>query len=368
MQPLVGLSIMHEPEFLQASLPLFQSSQVDVIEWSFDTIRYEKYKPKWLHQLLTEYSRNKRLIGHGVRYSLFDAKWGRRQTVWLNQLKKEVKKYRYNHISEHFGFMSSADFHKGAPLPVPLNKNTLQIGINRLRKLQEASQLPVGIENLAFSFCLDDVKKQGEFINRLISPVKGFVILDLHNVYCQAINFNVDIKEIIAFYPLHKVKEIHISGGSWQKSVYAKNIKSVRRDTHDEKVPADLFAILEWALKKCPYLEYVIFERLGHTLTDVKEQEQFRKDFLKIKKIVSESQTNFSKKTILPKAKINYPVFTDKLLFRQQQIILKTLKENKNPYRAIDELQNNTLLNKWHISDWNPSMVETAISLIEKWG
>src|SRR5438128_440545 len=138
MKPLVGLSLMHEPEFLQASLPLFENSEVDAIEWSFDTIRYEMYKPEWLHQLLQDDSKNKRVIGHGVRFSLCDAKWSDRQTVWLNGLKKEIKKYNYSHITEHFGFMSSTDFHKGAPMPVPLNKTTLQIGIDRLQRIQGA--------------------------------------------------------------------------------------------------------------------------------------------------------------------------------------------------------------------------------------
>ncbi len=368
MKVQLGLSLMHEPEFLKAALPLFQNGDVDILEWSFDTIRYEKHKPKWLDQLLKEYSKNDRLIGHGVRYSLFDAKWTKRQTRWIDQLKKEVKKYKYNHITEHFGFMSSADFHKGAPLPVPLTKATLAMGINRLRQIQEASQLPVGVENLAFSFSEKDVKEQAEFLKKLIKPINGFLILDLHNIYCQAKNFEMNIDELIDLYPLDKVKEIHVSGGSWQKSIYTKSIITIRRDTHDEKIPTELFSVLENTLKKCKYLEYVIFERLGHTLGDEKEQKQFRNDFLRLKKIVSAAENPSGKKSGNFNSKnTGHPPINDSRLYKQQQFIVKTLHRNKDPKTILETLKNGDLKD-WNISNWNDSMVEAANFLIKRWG
>lgn len=369
MKPLVGLSLMHEPEFLQAALPLFQNSEVDCVEWSFDTIRNENFKPAWLHELLKAYSENGRLIGHGVKFSIFDALWTKRQDKWLNDLKKEVKKYHYVHITEHFGFMSNNDFHKGTPLPVPLGKNTLQIGRDRLKQIQNAAQLPVGIENLPFSFSKEDVKSQGEFLKKLIASVNGFIILDLHNVFCQAKNFKVDIHELIALYPLDRVKEIHISGGSWQNSVYTKNIKKVRRDTHDERVPSELFPVLEATLKKCPHLEYVIFERLGHTLGDRKEQAQFRKDFLKIKKIVNSVPGSSFKRAKYGKGmkKEMGKGLSDKKLNTEQRTILKALKNISDPNKALTVLKQKQLPD-WKVEYWNPSMVETAIALIKKWG
>ncbi len=295
MKPLVGLSLMHEQEFLQAALPLFVNNEVEVVEWSFDILLNEKPKPLWLHDLLKEYSENNRLIGHRVRYSLLDAKWTQRQNAWLKKLSTELKRYSYNYITEHFGFMSSNDFHKGAPLPVSLNKASLRIGHDRIKRLQQTvGNLPIGIENLAFAFSINDVKKHGEFLNELIKPVNGFLILDLHNIYCQSENFKTDFMDIVRSYPLEKVREIHISGGSWQKSVYSKTIKKVRRDTHDDKVPSKIFEALPEVLKLCPNLKYIIFERLGTSLKDEKDKMQFRKDFLKIRSIVKNSDVEFN--------------------------------------------------------------------------
>jgi hypothetical protein len=49
------------------------------------------------------------------------------------------------------------------------------------------------LENLALSFSVDDVKHQGEFLEKLVEPVNGFLILDLHNLYCQSHNFDIPL-------------------------------------------------------------------------------------------------------------------------------------------------------------------------------
>ncbi len=61
---------------------------------------------------------------------------------------------------------------------------------------------PVGLENIAFAFCLHDVRQHGDFLDQLLDLVHGFIILDLHNVYCQAMNFDVPADELLACYPL----------------------------------------------------------------------------------------------------------------------------------------------------------------------
>ncbi len=179
-KPLLGLSMMADANFVSAVMPLLESDEIDILEWSFDT-SYGAGEPRWLTDLLNFYSENKRLLGHGVYYSLFDAKWAERQDYWLQQLKIETEKRKYNHITEHFGFMNTENFHQGVPLPVPLHSEILKIGKDRLLRLQDVVEIPIGIENLAFSFSADDVREQGDFLSRLIEDIDGFLILDLHN-------------------------------------------------------------------------------------------------------------------------------------------------------------------------------------------
>lgn len=359
-KPLLGLSMMAEIDYISAILPLLENEEVDVLEWSFDTF-YDAEEPVWLQNLLDFYSENNRLIGHGVYYSLFDALWTERQDQWLEKLKLETQKRNYRHITEHFGFMNTENFHQGIPLPVSLNSRTLQLGKDRLLRLQNVLEIPVGIENLAFSFSIDDVKEQSVFLDKLVEDIDGFLILDLHNIYCQASNFGIDMMELIALYPLGKVKEIHLSGGSWEDSIYTKN-KRIRRDTHDDSIPEELFNILPNVLSKCEHLEYIIIERLGNTIKTEQEKTHFLSDYRRVRKILNHSNSKFQKKEWTKKDIVLQEPFEDSLLFEDQKILTQLLFDSTNP----DSIKNYSF-NEFNPENWDLEMINTATNIIKKW-
>jgi uncharacterized protein (UPF0276 family) len=278
----VGLSLMLEPAFIAAALPLLESGSVNVLEWSFDIGWGPQSLPDWAGALLTEYSDESLLYGHGVTFSPLSGQWTDRQADWLRCFAEECELRSYQHVSEHFGFMTAADFHQSAPLPVPMTEATVRLGQERLKQLKGICNVPVGLENLAFAFGLDDVQRQGEFLDRLLEPVDGFLLLDVHNLFCQQCNFGMTPDALLDSYPLERVRELHISGGSWSESNAEPDRGPVRRDTHDQAVPDGAFAFLQTALGRCPNVELVIFERLGDTIFTTREAEQYVADFHKV--------------------------------------------------------------------------------------
>lgn len=274
----VGLSLMLEEEYRAAAYPLLDAGEVDILEWSFDTCWGEAAVPEWAEGLIDFYSRKDRLLGHGVYFPLFAVDWKKPHRRWMMLLGRELKKHRYRRLSVHYGFMGAGSFVRSAPLPVPQTANSLQLGRKRLRRLAEVSKVPVGLENLAFAFGKAEVEGQGGFLDRLLEPVGGFLLLDLHNLYCQIRNFRESETALSAGYPLDRVREIHVSGGSWRKSI--------RRDTHDGPVPEEVFRLLVLALEKCPNADAVIFERLGDTLGTAAARRRFQSDYRRIRSIV----------------------------------------------------------------------------------
>lgn len=282
--PKVGLALMPEPEFARAAFPLFAAGEVEVAEWSFDVLWDGTPAPDWLAALLDEYEAAGRLLGHGVSYSIFTAGNEERAEAWCAHLAEECRGRRYRWVSEHFGFMSAGDFHRGAPLPVPFTAAFLALGRQRLERMAAAAGLPVGLENLAFAFGLDDVRRQGDFLDALLAPVDGFLLLDLHNIHCQARNFDLSTDDLLAAYPLERVRELHLSGGSWSEAAG----ETVRRDTHDGPVPEEVFPLLAHALHVCPHVEAVIFEHLARGLPDEESHDRFRADFRRMAGLVHE--------------------------------------------------------------------------------
>ncbi len=355
----LGISLMPEGAFLQAVLPLFASGDVDVVEWSFDTFpKYERV-PDWIKGMLQEFGDAGKLLGHGVYYSVFNALWSEQQQAWLDRAKLATQQHSYTHISEHFGFMSSDNYHASFPLPISLSKVALEVGKDRLKRLADAVQLPVGIENLAFSFSKKDVFEQGVFIDKLLEVVDGFILLDLHNIYCQAHNFGVEILELVELYPLEKVKEIHLSGGSWQESIYRK--EQVRRDTHDGKVPKILMDVLPKVLAKCPHVEFVILERLGHTFSSPESVKQYQNDFYQIKSIIDNTPERIVGNWGKPFEFETEPV-NSKSLYQEQILLAQMLKTN-----SVADIKKSNRFEYWNVSDWDVAMVDTAKQISDKW-
>lgn len=359
-------------QILTASLPLFEDEKIEAIEWSFDTLFKLSEIPEWFADLVEAFGEQNRLIGHGVYFSIFSGKWLPEQQIWLDKLRKICKQFHFDHITEHFGFLTGEDFHKGAPISVPFTRSTLAIGIDRLQRIQEACNCPVGLENLAFSYSLDEVKRHGEFLNQLADGVNGFIILDLHNLYCQSHNFDLPFEEIIQLYPLQKVREIHISGGSWDdKSVeYG---KKVRRDTHDFSVPQEVFDYLKSALNICPNLKYVVLEQLGTALDSADQQEAFRSDFLTMDRIIKKNTASFpvwTQNHFLPEQRIIPASLPreDLLLFDQQRQLSHILETASGVSNAKKMLGSSLLAgSEWSVEDWEPYMLETALAIAQKW-
>jgi uncharacterized protein (UPF0276 family) len=270
---------------------------------------------------LKTFSKEQRLIGHGVYFSLFSGRWLPEQQQWLHHLEKLSSTFRFDHISEHFGFMTGENFHYGAPLSVPFTKTTLAIGQDRLKRIFNACHCPVGLENLAFAYSLDEVRKQGAFLDQLVDPVNGFIILDLHNLYCQLHNFDIAFDDLITAYPLHRVREIHVSGGSWDDSPLLP-AKKIRRDTHDDAVPEEVFQLLAYAIERCENVKYVVLEQIGAALDTPESKEQFQQDFLRLHSIVEQENRKGpenSTLSFLPTMRYSseQPV-EDELLYAQQ--------------------------------------------------
>ena len=361
-----------DADILGACLPLMQESRIEALEWSFDALYKVQKIPGWFQELLAAFSHEKRLIGHGVFFSLFSGKWLPEQKAWIKKLQETCTEFQFDHITEHFGFMTGANFHQGAPLNIPYTPATLAIGQDRLKRIYDACRCPVGLENLAFSYSLDEVKQHGEFLEQLLESVNGFIILDLHNLWCQIHNFSIPFEEIINLYPLDKVREIHISGGSWDDSLIDEG-RTIRRDTHDDAVPPEVFGLLDLTIEHCPYLKYVVLEQLGNGLASDESKQTFYHDFLKMEGLVH--QKNLSRSyhhapySFLPPSFSLPATVAEDLPLHQQQLELSGILESaiscEEARRLLD--QSSLAFSAWNIENWDPAMIETAIKIARKW-
>lgn len=356
---------------LAACLPLLEEARVDALEWSFDALYKTEEIPTWFQDLLTAFSNENRLIGHGVFFSLFAGRWLPEQEAWLQHLRHCCRSFPFDHITEHFGFMTGADFHRGAPLNIPYTASTLAIGQDRLKRIYDACACPVGLENLAFAYSAEEVQRQGAFLDELLRPVNGFIILDLHNLWCQLHNFAIPCEQLIALYPLHRVREIHISGGSWDDSMLEDG-RRIRRDTHDDAVPPEVFDLLRQTIGRCPHLKYVVMEQLGVGLTTEQSRQQFYADFCTMESIVATANQRQEPAPLQSFLPASAPTFDtpveDETLYQQQRVLASILETADSFEAARQQLLTSSLAGTaWQVEQWEMAMIETAVKIAQKW-
>lgn len=99
-------------------------------------------------------------------------------------------------------------------LNLPYTPAAVELGRDRRSLLAAAARCPVGLENLATALGPVDATEQAAFLRDLLAP-SGVLILDVHNVWTQAVNLGLPAEQLLLGYPFDLVREIHVSGGSW---------------------------------------------------------------------------------------------------------------------------------------------------------
>lgn len=109
--------------------------------------------------------------------------------AWANLAKKNLADMKVKFFTVHFG----ADwFHEARLrtfLPIKPSPKQIELAVDRMKFLADIFQCPVGIENLALSLSRRECLQQIEVIDKITEQANCFLLLDVHNLYCQAVNY-----------------------------------------------------------------------------------------------------------------------------------------------------------------------------------
>lgn len=277
-RPLLGLGFLPEAAWLKAALPFFEAGQVEALEVSFDCLGAELLD--WQEELLRSFSDADRLFCHGVLGSWFSAGIPVWHATWEARLGEFLDRFPCLALSEHYGVSASRLQEQGAPLsPFPSLKLRASVA-RRIETLSDRFSIPVGLENLAFAASRSEVLRQAQELTAILEASGGFLHLDLHNLWCQAVNFGFEPRELAKLFPLERARVLHIAGG--------RKIEGLRRDTHDQKVPEPVFALLEELLPQLSQVRICILERIGGTLEDPRDQAEYQADVRRLGQILAQ--------------------------------------------------------------------------------
>ena len=366
-----GVSLLPADDVRAALTPLFEADTVEAVEWSVDFGFSPARIPDWVEALLGRFADQGALYAHGVELSPMTAELADHQHAWVAALEDTFGKRQYRHFTEHYGFINAGEVVRGTPLPLPPSRALLALASARVQLLQDVTKTPVGIENLAFAFGREDAIAQAELVGALCDRTGAFVLLDVHNLLCQAENFDIDPLALAELYGLRRVREIHIAGGSITRTAAPPSLP-FRRDSHDHDVPDRAFDLLARMIPRCPALDVVILERSDRSMFTASEAERHREDFRRVRAVVGASRPGGTTEARAPSiaSSLTLAVDTPEDLGRYQEALLESLVRGPRPPDVVlADLRAQAGLPGYapYLATFEPRALEIATAMAAEW-
>lgn len=140
-------------------------------------------------------------------------------------------------VSEHVAFVRAGGTEAGQLLPVPRTRDALNVLTGNVLAAQAQLPVPLALEPIAALFeWPEDEMDEPAFLTELLDRTGAWLLLDIANVYANAINRGDDPGALLARLPLERIAYLHVAGGAEHDGFY--------HDTHTDPVSPEVFTLL----------------------------------------------------------------------------------------------------------------------------
>jgi len=178
---------------------------------------------------------------HGVGLSLGSCD----EIAWqhLAKLKRLVERIEPTLVSEHLSWSGLGGRHFNDLLPLPHTHEVLALLAERVDQVQGALNRPILIENVsAYVEFRDTEMTETAFLAELARRTGCGILLDVNNLYVNAVNFGFDPVERLADLPPAAIGEMHLAGHT--------SVDGCLIDTHGARVCDEVWALFREACRR----------------------------------------------------------------------------------------------------------------------
>jgi uncharacterized protein (UPF0276 family) len=178
---------------------------------------------------------------HGVGLSLGSADAIARQH--LAKLKRLVDRVEPALVSEHLSWGGLGARHFNDLLPMPHSRETLALLTERIDRVQNMLNRSILVENVSAYFAYrDDEMTETALLAELARRTGCGILLDINNLYVNAVNFGFDPVARLAELSPASIGEIHLAGHDATGDCLI--------DTHGARVCAAVWTLFEAACRR----------------------------------------------------------------------------------------------------------------------
>lgn len=197
----------------------------------------------------------------------------------VEKMARLVDKVKPESWSEHMAFVRAGGIEIGHLAAPPRNAQTIECALNNISKASKIVGSYPHLENIATLVQPPaSTLSESKWVTEIIQNSNSYLLLDLHNLYANAINFGMNPETMLLQFPLQRVSTVHISGGCWIKTPDGKGQRLLDDHVHD--VPPEVFDLLKLVARYSQQNLTVLLERDGnfpnfkHLLTQLENARQ----------------------------------------------------------------------------------------------
>jgi uncharacterized protein (UPF0276 family) len=164
--------------------------------------------------------------------------------------------------SEHLAFVRAGGIEIGHLAAPPRTPRGIEAAARNIRRATAIVGAAPAMENVAT--LIDppaSTMDEPDWINGIVASCDAPLLLDLHNLYANAVNFGAEPAAMLLRLPLHRVTTVHLSGGHWIEAPGSAERRLLDDHVHD--VPPEVFELLTLLAQHAEQPLDVILERDG---------------------------------------------------------------------------------------------------------
>ncbi len=171
----------------------------------------------------------------------------------LRLLREMLERFEAPWVSDHLSYNQTPEFATGFFLPPRQTPAGVDAVTASIDKLQQGLGVPIAVETGVNYLCTrSDELPDGAFVAEVVQRADCGLLLDMHNIFTNALNGRQPIDEFLAEIPLDRVWEMHLAGGM--------ELDGFWLDAHSGAIPDPLFAVCESLMPRLPNLAAIVFE------------------------------------------------------------------------------------------------------------
>lgn len=180
-------------------------------------------------------------VAHGLSLSLGGPK--PLDEALLADVKAFLDEHAIRAYTEHLSYCTD-DGHLYDLMPIPFTAEAVRHVAGRIRRAQQILERPMAIENVSYYAAPGAEMTEIEFVKAVLEEADCGLLLDVNNIFVNAVNQDYDPLRFLEALPLERVWYIHTAGHYVEAA-------DLRVDTHGDEVCSDVWSLLESAYRLC---------------------------------------------------------------------------------------------------------------------